>query len=162
MLLCLLMLFFPLVDSHLLLGDLTLLDYQTIHLKILLLLRLIYILNLTRLQISIVSLFGRLSRLLFRGQVISYVSHLRKTETSRLSTIADDLYKLDALYASSPSPTLYSERVQLHAEYDLLMTNITARHLRQCRQSFFEHGDKAGKLLAHQARTASASRWISN
>ncbi len=38
-----------------------------------------------------------------RGQVISYVSYLRKTETVRLFSIADDLYKLDALYASSPS-----------------------------------------------------------
>ncbi len=26
--------------------------------------------------------------------------------------------------------------------------------------AFFEHGDKAGKLLAHQTRSASASRWI--
>ncbi len=69
-----------------------------------------------------------------RGQVISYVSYLRKTETVRLSSIADDLYKLDASYASSPSPSLYTKRVQLQAEYDLLMTNITARQLRQCRQ----------------------------
>lgn len=42
------------------------------------------------------------------------------------------------------------------------MTDLIERQLRQCRQHFFEHGDKAGKLLAYQARAASSSRWISS
>lgn len=40
------------------------------------------------------------------------------------------------------------------------MTGIVEKQLRQCRQRYFEQGDKAGRLLAQQARAASASRLI--
>lgn len=40
------------------------------------------------------------------------------------------------------------------------MTHIVERQLQQSKQRFFEHGDKAGRLLGEQARAASASRLI--
>ncbi len=40
------------------------------------------------------------------------------------------------------------------------MTHDVERQLRQTKQCFFEYGDKAGTLLAHQARAACVSRLI--
>ena len=91
---------------------------------------------------------------------ISYVSQKRRAERARLVEIADDLLKLDGVYSTSPSPTLYKKRLMLQSEHDLLMTHVVERQLRQSRQYFFEQGDKAGRLLAQQACAASASRLI--
>lgn len=53
-------------------------------------------------------------------------------------------------------PTLYS----LQSEYDLLSTSIVERQLLHTTQRYFEHGDRAGKLLAYQVRAATASRLV--
>lgn len=95
-----------------------------------------------------------------RGQVISFVSHSKKLEQSKLASIATKIRDLDAQYSIAPSPTLYSSRVKLQSEYDLLSTNIVERQLLQTRQRYFEQGDKAGKLLAYQVRAAAASRFV--
>lgn len=95
-----------------------------------------------------------------RGQILSHISFSRNLNASKLASLADKLQNLDTIYASSPSPSLYTKRVQLLAEHDLIMRSVTARQLLQSRHHFFEHGDKAGKLLAHQACASSASRWI--
>ncbi len=95
-----------------------------------------------------------------RGQAISYVSQMRRAERARLVEITEELLKLDGLYSTSQSPTLYKKRLLLHSEHDLLMTLVVERQLRQSKQSFFEQGDKAGRLLAQQDRATSASRLI--
>lgn len=87
-----------------------------------------------------------------RGHVISYISQMRRAERARLVEIADELLKLDETYSTSPSPILYKKRLLLHSEHDQLMTRVVERQLRQSKQNFFEQGDKAGRLLAQQAR----------
>ena len=95
-----------------------------------------------------------------RGQVISFVSHFKKSEHYRLNGILDEIKKLDNVYALSPSPALYKKRLQLQSQHDLCSTGKVEKLLLQTKQRFFEHGDKAGKLLAYQARAAAASRLI--
>uniref|UniRef100_A0A671TVY8 Reverse transcriptase domain-containing protein n=1 Tax=Sparus aurata TaxID=8175 RepID=A0A671TVY8_SPAAU len=95
-----------------------------------------------------------------RGHVISYISQMRRAERARLVEIADEFLKLDETYSTSPSPILYKKRLLLHSEHDQLMTRVVERQLRQSKQNFFEQGDKAGRLLAQQARAVSASRLI--
>lgn len=88
---------------------------------------------------------------IIRGQVISYVSLIKRAERARLTEIAEELLKLDGTYSTHPSPTLYKRRLLLHSEHDRLMTHIVEKQLRQSKQGFFEQGDKAGRLLAQQA-----------
>ncbi len=95
-----------------------------------------------------------------RGQIIYFTSHLRKADRAKRQDILDKLLKLDDTYAISPSPTLYKRRLVLQSEYDCLMTHDVERQLRQTKQRFIEHGDKAGTLLAQQAHAASVSRLI--
>ena len=67
---------------------------------------------------------------------------------------------MDEQYARSPDPGLYKERLRLQAEYDLISTSKEEQLLLKSRHKFYEHGDKASKLLASQARHFTSSRLI--
>ncbi|XDV14300.1 hypothetical protein PO909_002470 [Leuciscus waleckii] len=67
---------------------------------------------------------------------------------------------IDDEYAVNPDPILYRERLRLQTDFDLLSDNKARLRLLKSRQRFFESGDKAGKLLAHQARAEATSRLI--
>lgn len=89
------------------------------------------------------------------GEIISYSRH-----ESKLSILAQRISQLDNLYASSQSPDTYKERLSLQVEFDILMTHHTTELLLRTRSQFYEHGDKASKLLGHQLRQRSTSRQI--
>lgn len=60
-------------------------------------------------------------------------------------------------YASSPSPPLFKERMRLQTEYNLLSTDKAAYLLTKAQFNVYDSGDKAGKLLAQQARQTFSS-----
>ena len=95
-----------------------------------------------------------------RGQAISFASRQKKADKDRMIWLSDQLSRVDAQYAITPTPTLYDERLKFQAEFDLLSTSKVEAQLLKTRQLYFEMGDKAGKLLAHQARAAALSRQI--
>lgn len=95
-----------------------------------------------------------------RGQIISYTAHLRKTARSRQSELAQKILEIDDSYANNPDPSLYKKRLQYQTEFNLITSNDAEMQLLKSRQRIFESGDKAGKLLAQQARAAAASRFI--
>ena len=95
-----------------------------------------------------------------RGHTISYTTHLRKMTRSKQEELSQKLLDIDDSYSNHPDPLLYRKRLQLQTEFDLLSTNEAELQLLRSRQQFFESGDRAGKLLAQQARAASASRLI--
>ena len=74
--------------------------------------------------------------------------------------LLDQLVSIDTQYAAAPTPSLYDQRLKFHAEFDLLSTSKVESKLLKTKQRYFEMGDKVGKLLAHQARTAALSRLI--
>lgn len=78
----------------------------------------------------------------------------------RMVWLSDQLREIDLKYAAAPTPPLYDQRLKLQAEFDRLSTSKVEVKLLKTRQRYFELGDKAGKLLAHQARTAALSRLI--
>ena len=95
-----------------------------------------------------------------RGQIISYTAHERKKYKKRLSDLSNSIAETDRLYADAPTPELYKEKLLLKAEYDNLSIKQTERLFFKSRQKFYEHGEKAGKLLAHQIRQSSATSAI--
>uniref|UniRef100_A0A3B3HW57 Reverse transcriptase domain-containing protein n=1 Tax=Oryzias latipes TaxID=8090 RepID=A0A3B3HW57_ORYLA len=96
-----------------------------------------------------------------RGEIISYIHYEQKLRRDKMNNLRQQILQLDAMYAVSPSPNIYKERLSLQAEFDTLMTYRTTELMLQSSTQFFEHGDKASKLLAHQIRQVSASRQIS-
>uniref|UniRef100_A0A674NZ79 Reverse transcriptase domain-containing protein n=1 Tax=Takifugu rubripes TaxID=31033 RepID=A0A674NZ79_TAKRU len=103
-------------------------------------------------RILVVVCFGRLLKL------ICVVK--RREERTKLKQISDEIQLLDAQYSVNPSDVLYKKRVQLQSQYNLLTSGRIEKQLLHTKQRFFEQGDKAGKLLAYQARTEAASRLI--
>lgn len=81
---------------------------------------------------------------------------MRKKRESQLSTLARRISQL----ASSQSPDTYKECLTLQAECDILMTHCTTELLLRTRSQFYEHSDKASKLLAHPLCQRSTSRQI--
>lgn len=96
-----------------------------------------------------------------RGQVISYVAHRDKERSKQLKELADKIADMDRRYALSPTPDLFKEKLLLQTEFDTLMTWRAERNIFKSRQVYYEHGDKAGRLLALQLKQRSAERVIS-
>ncbi len=76
-----------------------------------------------------------------------------------MKQISDEIQRLDTQYSVDSSDALYKKRVQLQSQYNLLTSSQIEKQLLHTKR-FFEQGDKAGKLLAYQARTEAASRPI--
>ena len=85
-----------------------------------------------------------------RGQVISYCAKRKKAETMRLNKLAEEMLEIDRLNSLSPSPTLRNDRILIQTEFDLLSTRQIEFLLLKSRQKTYEHGEKAGRLLANQ------------
>lgn len=75
-----------------------------------------------------------------RGQIISYVSNLKKAERAELESLNKEIARIDSLHASAP--TLYKESLQLQSKFDLLSTSKTQRQLFLAKQHFFKNGIK--------------------
>ena len=95
-----------------------------------------------------------------RGQIISRVSYTKKSEALKLSAISEEIVLIDSQYATAPTTTLYNRRLHLQAEFDMLSTSKAHLLLLKAKQRVFETGDKASTFLAYQARSAAASRLI--
>lgn len=95
-----------------------------------------------------------------RGEIISYSGHERKVKKAKLTELTKCITQLDTIYATSPSPALYKERLSLQAEFEVLATDHTIEMLLISRYTYYEQGDKASRLLAYQLRQTSASHQI--
>lgn len=95
-----------------------------------------------------------------RGQIISYVSHERKQKRERLTELTRRIAQLDDLYSILPTPDVYKERLTLQSEFNTLTADQAAELLLKSRSNYYEQGDKAGRLLAHQLRQNVSSHQI--
>lgn len=96
-----------------------------------------------------------------RGQIISYCVQKKKSEMARLKTLADDILHIDTILAQAPSSDLYKQRLILQTEFNLLSTKLITNLLNRTKHRTYEHGEKIGRILAHQLRQKAASQSIS-
>lgn len=75
--------------------------------------------------------------------------------------LADDILKLDQLYSVSPSDILYKQHLTHKIEFDLLSTQQTENLILKSRDKYYEHRERAGKVLAHQLCQRTANQYIS-
>jgi len=95
-----------------------------------------------------------------RGQIISYVAHVNKERRKQIQDLMDSIFNLDRKYSESPSPVLYKERIALQSKINLLSTNQAEYLLLRTCSTYYEYGEKASRLLAHQLKRQAASRLI--
>ena len=85
----------------------------------------------------------------------------KKVENERLRQLTDSNLKLDTVYSHLPAEDILKQRLILKMEFDLLSTRQTENLILKSQHSSYEHGDKAGKILAHQLRQRTANQYIS-
>lgn len=96
-----------------------------------------------------------------RGQIISYTAQLRSSRNFQLTELSKKIKDLDSRAASDPSNSnLHKERLLLQSEYDCLSIKDTEQLLFKSKQVYYEHSDRAGRLLAHQLRQKTANTTI--
>uniref|UniRef100_A0A8B9GWD5 Reverse transcriptase domain-containing protein n=1 Tax=Astyanax mexicanus TaxID=7994 RepID=A0A8B9GWD5_ASTMX len=74
--------------------------------------------------------------------------------------IIEAINRVDAQYSISPSSELYKKKLDLQTQYNLVTTTKTERLLLKSRGLVYEHGEKAGHLLAQQLKNRAATQQI--
>lgn len=95
-----------------------------------------------------------------RGQVISFMAKKKKDSKAKQIELEGQIADLDNKNAQNPSPDLYKERLKLRSEYDMLTSHSIEYLLLKNRSNIYEHGDKAGEILAKQLKGARAKQVI--
>lgn len=104
------------------------------------------------------SLLWETFKAVIRGEIILYSAKINKMKRIRQEELIQGISMVDAQYSVSPSPELYKRKLDLRTQYNLLSTEKTERLLLKSRGYTYEHGDKAGRLLAHQLKCSAAQQ----
>lgn len=96
-----------------------------------------------------------------RGHIISFSSFENRQRKKKMSELMTRISQLDNLYAKSPSPMIYNDRLSLQTEFDHLTTVEVEEMLIKSQYAQYEYGEKATKLLAHQLRSTASSHLVS-
>lgn len=74
--------------------------------------------------------------------------------------LEEHIADLDKKNAQTPSPDLHKECLILNTEYDILTSHTIENVLLKNRSNIYEHGDRAGEVLARQLKGATAKQVI--
>ena len=107
------------------------------------------------------SLLWETFKVVIRGEIIAYSAYQNRERKKKRQQLIDLIFDLDMKCSTSPSPSLYKERIDLQTQYNLLSTSETEQLIMRSRGMFYEHGEKAGRLLAHRLKSKSTSQHIS-
>ncbi len=77
-----------------------------------------------------------------------------------MQQLSTDISNLDQQLATHFTPSLLKQHVELQTDFDLITTTDAECLLLGSCSTYYEHGDKASRLLAHQLRCQAASRMI--
>lgn len=97
-----------------------------------------------------------------RGQIISFTVNKRRKSQREHSDLLSKMSGTNAQYALTPTPELYNTRLELKTKFDLLTTHQTQNILLKNKSTFYEHGEKAGKLLANQLKGRRSKQLITS
>lgn len=98
----------------------------------------------------------------FRGHIISYTGYKSKKNQEVRSQLESKIKILQEKFNKDHNSQLEKELLILRAEYDKHSASRAASSLLRLKQSFYEQGDKAGKLLAWQIKQLECKRPIAS
>lgn len=84
----------------------------------------------------------------------------KKKSLEQLKLLTDEILQLDIEYSHSFSQDLLKKRLLLQTEFNILSTQQAEYLISKSRSTYYEHGEKAGRLLAWQVRQHSAGQDI--
>lgn len=97
-----------------------------------------------------------------RGVMISYTSYKSKSHYRELISLEALIKALELDLYQNDSPEKHRELLLLRIRYKELSTNKIAANLLWLEQSYYDHGDKAGKLLAWRIKNMQSHRAINS
>ena len=83
--------------------------------------------------------------------------HTRRTTTNTKRLLELSTHSRCGQQVRAPTPELYNERLPHQSDIDNLSTKQTEQLLLKSKQTFYEHGEKAGKLLSHRQSTVTVA-----
>ena len=95
-----------------------------------------------------------------RGHIIEYTARQNKNRSKRFTELTTLIHDIDQQYAASPSADLRKKRIALQTEFDILASKQAEEKFLKSRQSHYEHGERASRLLSHQLRQFSSANYI--
>lgn len=97
-----------------------------------------------------------------RGVMISYTSYKSKSHYRELTSFEAQIKALELDLYRNDSPEKHKELLLLRTRYKELSTNKIAANLLWLKQSYYDQGDKAGKLLAWRIKKMQSHRAINS
>ncbi|XP_075040278.1 volume-regulated anion channel subunit LRRC8C-like [Mixophyes fleayi] len=88
-----------------------------------------------------------------RGHLLSIASRWKKETHTMTNKLSLELQSLEAKHKATPDPSILLALRETKAQLDLLLSKQVAKRLKWLRQSFYEKGDKADKILAARLRS---------
>lgn len=98
---------------------------------------------------------------MLRGDIISYTAFINKERERKRQQLIEMISKIHSQYSTSPTLELYKERIDLQTQFNLISSSHAEWLILWSQGFFYEHGDKAGRLLAHQLKSRSSAQHIS-
>lgn len=95
-----------------------------------------------------------------RGKIISYTCHIHRSRKARKEELEKSIADIDESFSVTNTPDLFKERLKLKTELNLLLTTEAERLILNSCGLWYEHGDKAGHILANQLRAKQVSNQI--
>lgn len=95
-----------------------------------------------------------------RGEIISYTKYRSKKYHEQLNTIKQKVKELERQIYHKNIPEKQQELLRLKAQYSELTTSKIASNLLWLKQSYYDHGEKVGKLLAWRIKKIHTERAI--
>ncbi|XP_075044810.1 vomeronasal type-2 receptor 26-like [Mixophyes fleayi] len=87
-----------------------------------------------------------------RGHPISMASRRKKLATSKRASLTIQLQTLERQHKLSPDEEVLAKILKVRSDLNLLLSESTASALKRLRQTFYEKGDKADRILASRLR----------
>lgn len=97
-----------------------------------------------------------------RGEIISYTSSKTKRHTRELRTLENQIKKAEIEIYNNNDPEKLHNLSVMRASYDKLTTDKVAKSLMWTKQTYYDQGEKAGKLLAWRIKKMQAERAIAS
>ena len=95
-----------------------------------------------------------------RGQIISFTSSKTKKINQKRLLLESKIKNLENLYFKNPCPKLHQELLLLRSQYDEMSASKASANLLKLKQSIFDQGEKAGKVLAWRIKKLQTERSI--
>lgn len=97
-----------------------------------------------------------------RGQMISFTNFKHKTSRIEMEQLEKNIKDIENEIFTNSTDSLIIELNKLRAKYNIISANKAIKSLLRLKQSYYEQGDKASKILAWQIKQNQTERTINS